>query len=970
MNFTNFFRINFLTSILIIFFLGIPSICVSTNTERNRTWERTKQAWLQGYDYYLKGDYEMALSFFQKSRIISGDSLYDSKFHSVDAINHCLYLLGREDEIDTRHSWNGGKFYQEIDTLEYINTAFWGGEDTIDRFMEKNLLYYYSKLKADSINGVQDTWIHYKRLDTAGGLCLSNGLFEEAISFLRPALDLERRLTPPRFRYNLYRSAKNVVETYLRLGLADSALFVARQHLQECPNQYSNPQALEGYVNAENLLIDVYMRLQLYDEAWREIEFADSIICANDTNSHHLYETSWKIEYFNAIGRIDKALEMTRKYQMSDLKWNPITINTGIKLVYNLQMINDIQSAIPIQRSIVEYCDTTLGGHILYSQQFTRMACLYMSNHEYENASYWFNKADSILTQNILFQKSLYIDNKSWQAAMAIVTNSDSLYKERMMELEELVTANNTDTSDNPDICMLKGVYEANKGNYDVAKEHFLKYLDFQGIDQYNTIYNLSKCYLFLNKLDSAYHYANILVKNRRDPIIHNFESLSSREREFFWDRASEPFNILCNSIVKSGRADLMGQLYNDVALFSKGLLLTASSSPDYIERLKINWHDVQKCLRKSEAAVEFIATPHEDADSSFYVALVLRYNSEQPVMIKLGKGEEIKSAIKDGYTTSALSEIIWFPLKDELKDIKTVWFSVDGILHKIPIEYLPYNKKKNISNIYQLNRLTSTRELVIHNSKLSKENAVLFGDLTYTPSSCENSSNNDSDEDLVRAASKRLLPFTKDEIRTVSTILKDKGVPCKIYDQDQGTRSSLLALNGLPISYLHLATHGYYYETDTIKKELSSIPSLMGFSMSNLSQAEKAMLRSGLVMSDSIVTAYDVSHLSFNNLRLVALSACGSGLGDIGRGEGVFGLQRAFKQAGAQSILMTLWDVNDYMTYRFMEHFYSKISSGYSMQKALKSAQKKVRNTKVNGVYDFRDPKYWAGYILLDAFN
>lgn len=83
-----------------------------------------------------------------------------------------------------------------------------------------------------------------------------------------------------------------------------------------------------------------------------------------------------------------------------------------------------------------------------------------------------------------------------------------------------------------------------------------------------------------------------------------------------------------------------------------------------------------------------------------------------------------------------------------------------------------------------------------------------------------------------------------------------------------------------------------------------------------------------------------------------------------------MFGLQRTFKQAGAKTILMTLWDVDDYMTYRFMEHFYNKVSSGSSMQKALKSAQKMVLNTKVNKKYVYRDPKYWAGYILLDAIN
>lgn len=972
---------NKLLIIFVFISINISPITSSILNDADERYKKAIQYWKQGYDYYSQGDYQKALASFEKSK-----DNYDfgmiCDYNPQDAINHCLYLMGREDEIDTSHTFNDGKYYFELDSLHFVSEEYrklWRAFDKRDS--KKVQIVMSDILRSDTIKGLQDRYTHARKLRYAGERCHWYGMYEDALKYLQPALNLERRLTPVKFRDNLYTLVEKVIDTCLRLGMGDSAMSVALQHFEECQNSPSDTILAKGFPEAENLIIHVLMSLQLYEEAWGEIIFADSVINSHYPQNNHTYGAGWKNQYYNAIGRKDKALIMSKDihkiYKHFDESSDFLRFNSLTGLINSLKGINDFENAIPLQQEIINLCDTSKNDFIqlykLKGEQYTQMAYLYMGNYEYEKAKYWINKADSVLSvPNSWNYKILpqYYTNKEYQSLISIATNDDVQYNTAISEMEEIIASDTLKRfSFEPTLYMIKGIYEGMRKNWNRAKDSFLKQLEYNNIDQ-NTLTNLSKCYYSLGMPDSAYFYVDTAVKDIRNYVEQNLENLSERERELFWDNQSQPFNILCNSIVKSGRVDLVGQLYDDVALFSKGLLLTASSSPDYIERLQINWHGVQRCLKKSEAAVEFIATPHEDVDSSLYVALVLRNNSEQPVMIKLGKGVEIKSAIKDGYTTSALSEIIWSPLKDELKDIKKVWFSVDGILHKIPIEYLPYNKKKNISDIYQLYRLTSTRELVIHNPNLIEENGVLYGDLTYTPSSYNSTSNNDSDEDLVRAASKRPLRYTRDEIKIVSTILKDKGIPCKIYNQDQGTRSSLLALNGLPISYLHLATHGYYYEIDTNKVEKLNIPSLLGFSMSNMSQAEKAMLRSGLVMSDSIVTAYDVSHLSFNDLRLVALSACGSGLGDIGRGEGVFGLQRAFKQAGAQSILMTLWDVDDYMTYCFMEHFYSRIFSGYSMQKALKSAQKMVRNTKVNGVYDFRDPKYWAGYILLDAFN
>ena len=106
---------------------------------------------------------------------------------------------------------------------------------------------------------------------------------------------------------------------------------------------------------------------------------------------------------------------------------------------------------------------------------------------------------------------------------------------------------------------------------------------------------------------------------------------------------------------------------------------------------------------------------------------------------------------------------------------------------------------------------------------------------------------------------------------------------------------------------------------------------------------------------------------LDLRGLDLVVLSACQTGLGDVISGEGVFGLQRGFKKAGAKTILMSLDKVDDEATQILMVEFYKNLMSGKTKLQSLKEAQQYLRKVD-NGKYD--DPKYWASFIMLDGID
>jgi CHAT domain-containing protein len=104
-------------------------------------------------------------------------------------------------------------------------------------------------------------------------------------------------------------------------------------------------------------------------------------------------------------------------------------------------------------------------------------------------------------------------------------------------------------------------------------------------------------------------------------------------------------------------------------------------------------------------------------------------------------------------------------------------------------------------------------------------------------------------------------------------------------------------------------------------------------------------------------------------------LSACETGLGEI-TGDGVFGLQRGFKKAGAQSIMMSLWKVDDEATQMLMTQFYTNLTSGKSKRQSLLDAQRYLREYEDLSAPDgpkrhpYSDPRYWAAFILLDAID
>jgi hypothetical protein len=401
-----------------------------------------------------------------------------------------------------------------------------------------------------------------------------------------------------------------------------------------------------------------------------------------------------------------------------------------------------------------------------------------------------------------------------------------------------------------------------------------------------------------------------------------------------------------------------------------------------------ITWQDVREKLGENDAAIEIVSFGLSD-DNMLYYAYVIKKKSAAPKLIKLFRVVTSKSINYDGF-----SELIWgnSMLQEELKNVKNIYFSTSGVLNTIGIEYLPITEDTNINDKYNLYRLSSTRELCLREPPIKIKNACLYGGLDYNNSEKDLQNTELPEryslsrsvlESLVLRGDFEQLSGSEQEIKQVEQEMSDKEIDCSVYMGTDGTESSFKKKSGTHINIIHLSTHGMYVPTESDSIRLTNnFRFIISDEDSLVDEETKALSRSFIVMSggntlihrdeipigqdDGILTASEISRLYFPNLDLVVLSACQTALGVVDS-EGVYGLQRGFKKAGANTILMSLDKVDDEATKILMVEFYKNLMSGKSKLQSLKDAQKYLREYD-NGEYD--KPEYWASFIMLDGLD
>ena len=398
------------------------------------------------------------------------------------------------------------------------------------------------------------------------------------------------------------------------------------------------------------------------------------------------------------------------------------------------------------------------------------------------------------------------------------------------------------------------------------------------------------------------------------------------------------------------------------------------------ISEFMLDYETVKNSIDSSSVVVEFIKyySNYKDRtdDSDYHIgALVLTKDCESPYFMDLcpeNKLQEIKKKGTNLYSDDKdLYSLIWAPLRKYIKKYSKVYFSPVGLLYAMNIEYIAENENSDQSFI----RISSSRELVIgKETKTEKDNAYFYGGLCYDctvgdeliETGLFNSLNTIVNDTITRGTLDYLAGSLIEVSNIYESLLKTK-CNAKLFTGDKGSERSFKMLSNNHVPILHLSTHGFSYGHNSIK-DYDEPMRKCGLLMSGCQNAWNG----GDVSSedDGILLGEEISNIVLKDNDIVVLSACETGLG-VSNSEGVWGLQRAFKKAGARSILMSLWKVNDIATSLFMEHFYKTYMNGALKQDALKDAREFVKGYRDSeGNKPFESPYYWASWIILDAFN
>lgn len=485
--------------------------------------------------------------------------------------------------------------------------------------------------------------------------------------------------------------------------------------------------------------------------------------------------------------------------------------------------------------------------------------------------------------------------------------------------------------------------------------------------------------------------------------------SLPELERDYAWNRMVGSLNQLHNASLLSYQSPAIAQAVYDNALHTRTLALSSSRMMDRIAALpqsqqrdsllQLNtscWQDVAQQLDSTQAAIEVVmARPIDNpqGDATYY-AVILSSRTPEPQMVKLCASSALDSLLQctlhgnarniDALYTwqqlgARLYQLCFAPLCPYLQGIETIYIAQTGILNQININAIPCSETERLMDRFLICNVSTTAVLpTLCAQNMPSESsrpmpfstACVYGGLDYyahaqapTPASALYRDYRDGLLYLANSGS---------EADTISQILNSHGCHAITYMGADGTEKSVKALDGDSPQLLHFATHSFYIGDDTLRQERLSpgIESLsrklrpLRYTGLHLSCSAPAWYGKGITDGDEdgLLTAEEIAHLDLSQTRLAVLSACSSGLGKIDEVDGVIGLQRAFKRAGVQSLLVSLWPVPDEATKLLMQYFYLNLMTGENCHQALAHAMQHLRHDA-----RYEKPHYWAGFIMLD---
>lgn len=788
----------------------------------------------------------------------------------------------------------------------------------------------------------------------------------------------------------------NTAQYYHILGIYTEAFSLQEKSLKIRKNLFGKNS--REYSTALSNLAGVYKDLGNIEQARKiyeeQLEINKIIYGKNHTSTAlTLYFLSTIYQYntdFDAVGtEIDLEKSLDFCLEALSIFENKLGKNSHYytlalgSLADNHYKRNDIDSAIIIEEQIIEISKEVFSP--CHREVLVGLANITHLYNEVEK----FNKSLSILQEVLLLadncygrNNDIYIETLEEIAVQYYIMNDNNKASEYFSSVISYQIDMYFDLENSFDESLVQT--KLNR-----LKEYFEYSFDVSSLEEHT--YNL---WYFLKgrELSKKLVIPNIVYSSNDSLLINLFETIQKLNGVLYksYENPSLLSSIERDSII-------------NLSKYKERELISASGNIDNTNRFY--WKDIIENLSYNEIHIDVFKGLFDKSNlrlgEESYYAYITKKGYSSPQLVYLGSYSDfdIIYSYYSNYTQDRPSnkefsngnivlgnicyQNFWSKLEPYLEDVSSVYFSPEGVYSKINLNVLyDSNSSSFLIDKYDIVYVSNVEDFVHQkeNIKLYKRpdnlNAVLIGNPTFlldkdevvlaSNESQSRSINQDELDSLQRGMLLSDLPGTQTEVDLISDNLKSKSWDVEVITGIDATETRVKSIEAPKI--LHIATHGFFFEDQEMVKRSNMI------STNNKKAIANPMTRSGLIFSGAENTmngeilagnngwlnSYEASLLNLRGTELVVLSACETGSGDVQNGKGVYGLQRAIRIAGAEALIMSMWEVDDKATQELMTYFYDFwIDKKMTKKDAFNKAQRKIREK-------YKHPYYRGAFIIL----
>jgi CHAT domain-containing protein/Tfp pilus assembly protein PilF len=474
----------------------------------------------------------------------------------------------------------------------------------------------------------------------------------------------------------------------------------------------------------------------------------------------------------------------------------------------------------------------------------------------------------------------------------------------------------------------------------------------------------------------------------------------SGTEDHAFFDKLSNTTSQLARLVLNGPQNTSLTEHQNKVKVLEEQREkleadISRRSAGFYVKAEPVTLAAVQAAIPEQAALIEFaIYRPFDpkapDNQKAYghphYVAYVIRHQGDVQ-WTELGEAKKIEDAInalRQAVRTPTRTEVrslarslderVMQPVRPLLGDATQLLVSPDGELNLVPFAALIDEQGHYLIERYAIDYLSSGRDLLrLQTRRDSKSAPVVMADPAFGEpaviASEEGTGRGNGAGARARLDYSRVffgpLPGIAEEVRALKMLLPQ----ATFLTGEQATEGTLKHVRAPSI--LHIATHGFFLENDSSVEKRAAINTPDRTRLAKwAARVDNPLLRSGLALAgsnqgrsgdeDGVLTALEATALDLWGTKLVVLSACDTGVGEVRNGDGVYGLRRALFLAGTESQLMSLWPVSDRSTRELMAGYYQALVQNVGRGEALRQVQLKMLRNKSRS-----HPYYWASFIL-----